>query len=474
LFRKAQIEYIENEEHIVKARESRDKRKLFILKSLAQLCLSDLHRFSPTSLTGKHGPGAVCEGMSPNDKWRYLPSALLSDSRFGDTIYPELLGAYGPIEETLAEARGFLSKVVAVPKQKTAVRLITVEPHLNQFVQGGLNAYLRNVICKSPLSGCIALDRQDVNQKLALDGSLTRHTSTIDLKSASDLLDNELVQEIFAPFHEFNKLMSGARTPSVKFGAIQIAHQKYAGMGNATTFPVQSITFALICIGAILDVVGRRPTVKNVSRIASNSVQVYGDDIIVDTRYYSSVVEWLVAFGLKPNVTKSFSKGYFRESCGVDAYAGIDITPVYVRHWPSKRNAKSQVAICNMVSVSNLLWEKGYCHSATFMREFVEELIGKLPLVTRDSSALGWTTRMNAYTIGRWNKSLHRFEFRGTVIKPKRVLDRLSGLPALLKFFHKPQQKFDLFSLSEVGEDHLEYSDKRYNNRLSRQWCAVI
>jgi len=58
---------------------------------------------------------------------------------------------------------------------------------------------------------------------------------------------------------------------------------------------------------------------------------VFGDDIIVERRFYARVHRLLDLLGLVVNAAKSFQSGLFRESCGHDYYVGYNVRPIYVR-----------------------------------------------------------------------------------------------------------------------------------------------
>jgi len=74
---------------------------------------------------------------------------------------------------------------------------------------------------------------------------------------------------------------------------------------------------------------------------------VYGDDIIVPTSVVDELVKLLGFLGFEVNTEKSFSDPdlRFRESCGLDAYNGVDVTPVYVRSLPG-----SKPELCHLVN----------------------------------------------------------------------------------------------------------------------------
>ncbi|DAD50061.1 TPA_asm: RNA-directed RNA polymerase [ssRNA phage Gerhypos.4_11] len=471
LVKKAEKEYSMIEKSVIDLSDV-PERELHHFDAVCSIVLSRLDDFESTDIQCKHGPGSVYEKLTPNEKWRYTYLSSQVDERLDELGFNEVFDPYDIEFEPVVDIRGSKASVISVPKNSTAVRLITVEPFLNQFIQGGLKKYLWSYIQKCPLRHCLALDRQDLNQKLALDGSKTGDYCTIDLKSASDLLSDELVHFVFRKNEKFQKLLISSRTSFAKFGTAEFLLKKFAGAGNATTFPIQSYVYAMICISAILDREGRKPTLKNVEASASR-LRIYGDDIICRTEDAVVVMNWLTTFGLRVNSGKSFLKGNFRESCGVDAYDGVDITPVYVRHYPSDDTSLSPKALTSLVSCSNLYFKRALYNAADFLKNLVEDYLGPLPLVSEDSPVLGWHTRQNAYTFSKWCTEYQRFKTRGYFIKAKKRLDTLSGYPALLKFFHSPCEG-PLGSLQDLRpDDHLSKTDWRYKTSISKKWCHV-
>jgi hypothetical protein len=303
-----------------------------------------------------------------------------------------------------------------------------------------------------------------LNQKLALEGSLTGQWATIDLKSASDLLSQKLVKSVFGHHTRFHEYLMDSRSPFVYTGASNapdVSLGKFAGMGNATTFPVQSICFAVVCIAAILTNWGIKPSAGSVKR-ASRLVRVYGDDIIVHSDHAHQVVKWLHDVGLKVNVKKSFLEGNFRESCGTEAYGGVEITPLYIRYWPHQIDESPSVC-AHLVSLSNQLWMQGLYSTSNYLKDVVEEHLGSaLPLVSSQSGSLGWHTRQDAVEPHKWCNNTHQFLTRTFALKPVKTRDRLDGYAALLKSLLTP--------LLGRDKDHLERTTKRYQNRLVRRW----
>lgn len=436
------------------------------LSHAGRLVLQNLDDFQ--ELVCRHGPGAVAEGCSANQKWSVLHQGLSElDPNLMDSGYD--LFAFGqgyhlPDHKVPASTPSPNARLVTVPKTCTALRTITVEPCLNQFVQQGLNELLRDSIEKCPIMRrSLSLRTQVPNQKLALLGSISGDWCTMDLSAASDMLSLQTVEAVFASKPRFLGLMLRTRTPIVNVDDVSIEMKKYAGMGNATTFPVQSVTFALIAMCAALE--GSVLSIRQLRRAASQ-IRVFGDDIIVRRDIFSKVADWMTSFGLKINHSKTFSVGNFRESCGVDAFKGVDVTPCYLRYHPDL-TAKEPSAFAGIVSTSNQLWLRCYYNTAEFLRKHVERT-HVLPLVSFNSSGLGWYTRRNWATIQRWNRNLHRFESRTYVPTPLRRKDSLSGVPALLKAFHSP--RMSEYDIQQVDEKHLESSVRRFNLKLRKRW----
>lgn len=460
------------------------------LRIASRFVLKGLHSFLDYELLGKHGPGAVADGVTSNQKWQMLFD-LMSNSH---DFEPDDMGlgqffvnCYGLVDPNQLELfpRSYhqriysggpirsSAKLVTVPKNSTSVRLITVEPLHKQFMQQSLNRVLRNEIkrCRV-LSRSLALTDQSKSQKLALEGSLTGEWATIDLKSASDLLSNELVKLIFQDKSLFSGLLQKARSETVQHEGIHTGLAKFAGMGNATTFPVQSVCFAVIGIAAIMHVQGKPWTTANVVA-ASDMIRVYGDDIAVRSDFARQVVDWLEKAGLIVNLDKSFLEGDFRESCGVDAFRGYDVTPVYVRHHPDRTAARAE-SIASFVSLSNQYFVRGLYSVSRFFEDLVEEVLGTpLPLVTSNSPGLGWFTRKEAFTPNSWCNRLQRPIAKTFALVTRKTSDRLDGYPALLKFFHTAEERCGDPSLPLVGgKDHLSKSDIRFRTRIRGTWVA--
>jgi len=199
-----------------------------------------------------------------------------------------------------------------VPKSYKTDRSIVVEPMLNQMVQLGIGDY---IAARLRMSG-IDLRDQSRNKSLAREGSISGDLATLDLSSASDTVSKLLVLDLL-PYDWFD-FLSTYRTSVVEFDGMQLRQQMFSSMGNGFTFALESLIFYALSWASTES--GLR-----------DRVSVYGDDIIVPTSSYESLVEVLNAVGFIPNRSKSFATGPFRESCGGDYLRGIDIRPCYIK-----------------------------------------------------------------------------------------------------------------------------------------------
>lgn len=355
------------------------------------------------------------------------------------------------------------ARLVTVPKSSTALRTITVEPMLNQFVQQALNTHLREEIDKCPvLSQCLTLSSQLPNQKLAIEGSITRDWVTVDLSSASDRLSTSLVEAAFRHRPRYLSAILGCRTPTVDTGDAVIDLKMYAGMGNATTFPIQSYVFALI---ALTSMAGTNEVVsyRKLKALARN-IRIFGDDIVIKREYYPGLAEWIKHCGLLINHNKTFTEGNFRESCGVDAWKGHKVTPIYLRHDPRKI-ATDESSFVGLLSTCNQLWLQGMYKTSDCLKSLLDK-VRTLPLVNQDSQGLGYHTHEDLCERHRWSNTLHRYEVRTYVQVPVREPDALSGYAALMKYFHTP-------GLAEFDRNHLSQSVRRFNTNLRKRWVPA-
>lgn len=237
------------------------------------------------------------------------------------------------------------NRFFTVPKDATTERGACAEPGGNVNVQMGLGrairAYLR-------LTGIDLSLGQQTHGERALKASRDASDATIDLRSASDTISRKLVELVLPPgwFTALDCARSrlteiaiddncGVKVPEkLKKGKVKrwVYLEKFSSMGNGFTFELETLIFLAICRSVV-------------PKGLWNRVTVYGDDIIVPTEYASDVLSVLKFFGFTPNDRKTFTTSEFRESCGTDAFAGVqvkayrwDSTPTSPLDWISVHN----------------------------------------------------------------------------------------------------------------------------------------
>jgi hypothetical protein len=391
-------------------------------------------------LLPRHGPGATAERISGNQKyaWRSWHERLEPYFPFIDSAYN--MDAYQSKE---LEIVTFIKpeheppvRVVCVPKTLKSPRIIAIEPACMQYTQQAIREVLYELIESSKLTkGHINFADQTVNQELALISSKTGHLVTIDLSDASDRVPRSLALDMFRSNPFLRDAIDSCRSTHAKMpdGTVIGPLNKFASMGSALCFPIESMYFYTICVAALLKAQNLPVSHSNCYSV-SRDVYVYGDDIIAPSTYATIILEYLQKYNCKVNSNKTFLTGRFRESCGVDAYDGELVTPVYLRK-ERPENKRQANEIISWVATANLFYKKGYWRVAQFMFNTCEQIVGPLPYVSETSSALGRKSFLGYCSVGRWNSFLHRFEVKALVPSPVYYSDRIGGFPALQKSF---------------------------------------
>lgn len=212
------------------------------------------------------------------------------------------------------------ARVAFVPKTTKAPRLISMEQAEVQKVQQGLKDLMYYTIQETdnPSRGYVNFSDQEVNRSLVRE-SKENGCATIDLSEASDRVAWSHVDYLFPPTwvealkacrSDFTMMPSAAVPPPL------VQHVKLhcmAPMGSAVCFPVEAITFWALAKGLL-------------KGEPFNWVYVYGDDIICHADYADRISEFFHHCGYVVNMTKSFSTGLFRESCGCDVLSERVVT----------------------------------------------------------------------------------------------------------------------------------------------------
>jgi len=414
-----------------------------LLSQAANIITEVFRNFSLQDIRPKHGPGAVSTGERDEEKWEF--SQLIKTLHNAYPYYEWFIG--GGTKELLDRVTWYrnlervdhgTAKVIVVPKTSTSLRTISMEPLAIQFVQQGQMARIVSLLQRHRLTrGHINFDDQSTNRILALVNSKTKQYATLDLSAASDRLSLKLVKSLFRNLEDnVLRFLLASRSTHTKLpdGSL-LEMQKFAPMGSATCFPVQSICFFALCVSAIS--IALNAPVSEVSR----HVFVYGDDIIVESVHMNIVAEALESVGLKVNRDKSFSRGHFRESCGIFAFAGQDITPIRFKTTFPQSNVDGR-GIAAWIAYAHACEESCLFQVAEYIYSTIEELTGKLPYGFSSSSYF-CRLASNPYDLMfmlahghhdiRWNSAIQRIEIRALGLSTRNRVVELDGWQRLFR-----------------------------------------
>lgn len=313
-------------------------------------------------LQPRHGPGAVSESVGDVRKYNFpnWPERLAN-------VFPFDWYASGLLDcEHDYDIWEHPSRLVAVPKTYSGPRLICCEPIAHQWMQQGIWRWLEERVRQSSMKTAVNFRDQAKSRDLAQSSSHDGKLCTIDLSSASDRISTRLVEFVFQGSNILDALHA-TRTRYV-LQTISAVHpkmhrlRKFSTMGSACTFPVQTIIFTLLTAWACRLHRGECGEKFDLKR-AFRGIAVFGDDIIAPNECYETIKLVLHECGLKVNHAKSFHTGKFRESCGMDAFNGVDVTPARVLGLYDG----SPSSMATTVESSNNFFHKGCWITADFI-----------------------------------------------------------------------------------------------------------
>lgn len=315
----------------------------------------------------RFGNGAVYEKAPIVKRWSSLFEQSWIDPRMPTELYSswggtglravgkgDSLARFEPSAADNGAPLEFRCRLKAVPKDWNKKRLITVEPYLATYLQQTyrqeLLASLVNSKCGDlrAMARCEFLgssDPQERHRRMALEGSMDGSLATLDLSDASDFISWNQVRDVFPPL----VVAALERARSTRW-VFQERHHRpvrsgriwmFAGMGNALTFTVETLMFHAAC-----------HAIARYHRIKNPRISVFGDDIVCATSLANLIVslDLFSEFGWTINRSKSFytADSRFRESCGVQAYKGEDVTLLrYMGDYDGTTGAK---ALADLIS----------------------------------------------------------------------------------------------------------------------------
>lgn len=458
--RAAYTDYRETDQNLSEPNWESDECVLYAQVS-RMLCQNVFSDYNILDLFPKPGPGSVSERYSTHQKFNNLVRWPI---RY-ETVFPydfcccyninHLLDTYSDLQEILCEDEPCI-RVGDVPKTQTAPRIIGLEPNAAMFTQQALKTYMyKSIESHWITSGQVNFTDQGINQCLALVGSVTSEWATLDMKKASDMVLLSHVRVAYSGVPQFLEALLTARTSKAELpdGEI-ITLRKFASMGSAICFPVEAIHFFCICVAARLNRWGLPCTLRNIYKM-SRKVYVYGDDIIVPTDEVQSVLHFMHKLCAVVNHKKSFFSGRFRESCGVDAYDGEEITPIYLRNLLPQDRADTN-AFISSVATGNQLYKAGYYRTFNYLRNKIDSpnLYGKLPSISSlETSAIGWLKPFKPpKRVLRYNKGIQQEEILVPQAFPLRKKDSVKGWPALLEYEANRRSRSGVYFFDALNE----------------------
>lgn len=329
------------------------------------------------------------------------------------------------------------NRVEIVPKTFKTGRTIACEPEGNLPFQLAFDTWTKNQLRKRGID----LSDQSRNQQLALEASKSGRYATIDLSMASDTLAYNTVASLL-PYDWFQYL-SAIRSPCFQLeeGRVE-TYAKFSSMGNGATFSLETLIFAGACYA-----------------VGSKTFSVYGDDIIIETELVEDLLCFMRFLGFIINRDKSHVSGPFRESCGMNAYQGIDITPFYMRS-VGKRKAYQCHNVNGLASIAT---PGGLMES--WLLDYIKE--NNLPLVPHNEDSLSgiWIDVHTAYSekILKVRNGITRFKAYQSRRTQKTITD--SRTLFLWYMYSKNRMEFQILTKKMENRDAPADSTQRIDER---------
>lgn len=387
------------------------------------------------------------------------------------------------------------STLTCVPKTREISRTIATEPLVNMMFQQGLKSVLESRLKR--FSGIDLVNQQEKNQRLAQLGSLTGQFSTIDLSSASDMLSLPMVRHYFPK--EVVQWLEFTRSPVTHLpNGDVIGLNMISSMGNAFTFPLQTILFTAVVLVVYREL--EIPVIYPRGQVIGN-FGVNGDDIIVDTKAFPTVVRLLGQLGFIVNTSKTFDTGNFRESCGGDYYNGNPVRGVYASKLDTVQDIYSLInrlnswSMLHEVSLQNTVsYLLSLIRSSSLRRLYIPldeaDTAGiKLPswfcdpklVLNRDTNSVGFLykkfvarpTRLVLPTVSKCSSILGQILYGGATSELKS-----SGEVVTITVRPKGPVKYDFCSIVVPRWDHEEMtsrvSSRKYSTGVPRKWIYAV
>lgn len=324
---------------------------------------------------GRFGPGSVAERLTHPRRFAAMGVWHLDATDPTYRLRSDYLSKAERAALALDDHR--VARLCAVDKSYTKRRLITVEPTWRTFEQQAVRQTLLNSIhCGSLARTAMDQDYVDgarIQRRLALHASKNKRLATLDLKDASDNIAFSDVVAVFPGWvvAELERVRSSGFCRPENQSEVHPMHI-YAGMGNATTFVVETLFFS-----AYVYAVAR---LTNLSRFVS----VFGDDIICSSYLAEELItNWQMPC-FRVNALKSFwGLDPVRESCGIYAREGVDITVPHIDgYYPSTEGRYGVCELHKRLAGDDLFWGLAHLIASEGILENYSFLIDGYPSIS--------------------------------------------------------------------------------------------
>lgn len=414
------------------------------LDIVSGLVATTLGVYDPMEWRFRHGPGAIAERTGPVNKYHWSNWSARLEGRFpiADYGFHNFSSWASSGQKREIGSLEPASRLVAVPKTMLKPRLIAAEPSENQWCQQNLMSFFDERCKSSWLGKFVDFHDQTLNQRLCRLGSQDGSLLTCDLSSASDRVTCAVVGQVFRRNLGLLCALQAVRTRFLEQGLNprlpqRIELRKFSTMGSACTFPVESLVFLSVVLAVSITNRDRWASKREIESLIGK-VAVYGDDLVAPCDDWALLQKALSALHFKVNASKSYATGRFRESCGVDSFNGVDVTPVY---WKGICNGKPE-SIRSTLAVRNNFYTKWFHYTA-------EEVGSTIPCyfvtVAMDSGVDGKKSFVGpdpASLTTRWNGELQRTEVMSSVLSSRS--DKLKPVDdsGLLQYFTEAPSPF--------------------------------
>ncbi len=354
-------------------------------------------KVSRDDIVPRHGPGNTADRLLGNKKFDcdYWPHELETRFPWSEWGVPNYRYADSSDRALTPLTHVVPARLTLVPKTMSKPRVIVMEPTAVQYMQQALLAVITDSIERA--SNMIGFTDQSSNRSMARSASVSLGLVTLDLSEASDRVTYLQAASVLGVTPHLWEALKATRSRLVELpsGEIRGIH-KFASMGSATCFPVEAMVFYTAILLAVRNHHRKADAEFDLSwsfiKQFEGRIRVYGDDCIFPVEYLPEVEAVFDQLGWKINRNKTFSKSFFRESCGGDYWNGEDVTPARLKK-PIPTTLRQIAEVQSFVAFRNQVYHLGLWRTAAQCDRLLERVLrGVYPIVEETSPALGRTS----------------------------------------------------------------------------------